>query len=173
MAFYDMLINEVDVKVLAVAYRGYSGNEGSPNEVALKKDSETLINFIKSPSFSTKINPKQIYLFGRNIGGSVSIYMAHKASTLFRGLIVENTFSSTPDLVHDLFTFVKYVKSLITDTWYSRDLVGTLQLPILFIAGAADTTVLPHHSIELQKLSKKSAFSSSYIVEEGGHNSTW
>jgi fermentation-respiration switch protein FrsA (DUF1100 family) len=75
--------------------------------------------------------------------------MAHKVSTLFRGLIVENTFSSTPDLVHDLFTFVKYIKSLITDTWQSRDLVASLKLPILFISGANDTTVLPHHSLEL------------------------
>jgi pimeloyl-ACP methyl ester carboxylesterase len=99
--------------------------------------------------------------------------MAHKASSLFRGLIVENTFSSTPDLVNDLFTFVKYIKSLITDTWYSRDLVGSLQLPILFIAGAKDSTVLPHHSIDMQKLSTKSAFSLNYIVENGDHNTTW
>ena len=99
--------------------------------------------------------------------------MAHKATSLFRGLIVENTFSSTPDLVNDLFTFVKYIKSLITDTWYSRDLVGSLQLPILFISGAKDTTVLPHHSIDMQKLSKQSAFSLNYIVENGDHNTTW
>jgi hypothetical protein len=44
--FYNMLINQVDVKVLAVAYRGYSGNQGSPNEKAIKKDTETLLNFI-------------------------------------------------------------------------------------------------------------------------------
>ena len=75
--------------------------------------------------------------------------MANKSPSLFRGLIVENTFSSTPDLVHDLFTFVKYIKSLITDTWYSKDLVATLELPILFIAGADNKTVLPYHSFEL------------------------
>jgi len=46
-------------------------------------------------------------------------------------------------------------------------------LPILFISGAEDTTVLPHHSISLQKLSKKSKFSKNYVVEEGMHNNTW
>jgi hypothetical protein len=42
--------------VLAVAYRGYSGNAGSPSESGLKKDADTIINFIESQGFAEKIN---------------------------------------------------------------------------------------------------------------------
>lgn len=73
---------------------------------------------------------------GRSLGGAVSMYTAAKYPHLFRGVILENTFTSIPDMVDELFFFAKYFKGLILNNyWTSIDLVGRIRNPMLFITG--------------------------------------
>jgi len=88
--------------VLAMAYRGYSGNAGNPSEKNLKRDGDAIINFLNDTQsvdkkISSKIDNRLIYLYGRGLGSSVSTYMVLQAPTLFRGVILQNAFTSTPD----------------------------------------------------------------------------
>jgi len=72
------------------------------------------------------------------------MHTAAKYPHLFRGIIVENTFTSIADLVDELFFFAKYFKGLILRKyWTSIDLVGRLNHPILFVTGDQDELV-PH-----------------------------
>ena len=54
------------------------------------------------------INPNMIFLFGKNLGGSVAAYMAHKNPNLFAGLILDNTPTSILDMFH-LYFFESYM----------------------------------------------------------------
>jgi fermentation-respiration switch protein FrsA (DUF1100 family) len=72
------------------------------------------------------------------------MHTAAKYPHIFRGIIVENTFTSIADMVDELFFFAKYFKGLILrNYWTSIDLVGRLNHPILFVTGDQDELV-PH-----------------------------
>lgn len=43
-----MVINQINANVLAVAYRGFNGNYGSPTEKGLKLDADSIIKYVKS-----------------------------------------------------------------------------------------------------------------------------
>lgn len=65
-----------------------------------------------------------------------------KYPQFFRGVIVENTFTSISEMVDIVFFFVRYFKGLILrNYWTSIDLVGRIENPILFVTGDQDELV--------------------------------
>jgi ABC-type siderophore export system fused ATPase/permease subunit len=61
---------------------------------------------------------------------------------LFDGLILENTFTSIPDILEHLVYMVGYVKWMILRiSWDTKSIMPTLHLPILFITGEQDELV--------------------------------
>ena len=71
--------------------------------------------------------------------------MGHKHPELFKGLIIENTFTSISDMAHQILPFFKYLgnfkKILLKIGWNSDKLVPHIELPILYITGDADEIV--------------------------------
>jgi pimeloyl-ACP methyl ester carboxylesterase len=58
-----------------VSYRGYGESEGRPSEKGIRLDADAALRFIRSCEL---VDPRQIFVFGRSIGGAVAIYLAHK-----------------------------------------------------------------------------------------------
>ena len=115
--FFELLIDNLGVNVLSMAYRGYSYSDPvKPTEEGLKKDADALVSFLKDPDNSRHpelakhINPQLIFAHGRSLGGAVAIYMTNKNPDLFRGLIVESAFTSISDMADAMFPFIKYIK---------------------------------------------------------------
>ena len=72
----------------------------------------------------------------------MAAYAAAQDPDLFDGLILENTFTSIPDMVDNLFYLVGYVKFLILKiSWDTKSIVQNLQIPILFVTGDKDELV--------------------------------
>ena len=46
-----------------------------------------------------RVNNDSLFLLGRSLGGAVSILLASRHKTAFKGMILENTFSSISDMV--------------------------------------------------------------------------
>lgn len=67
-------------------------------------DAEAAMDFILQ---RTDIDKKRIFLFGRSLGGAVSIHLAAQPyySHHLAGLILENTFTSLPDIGRKIFDF--------------------------------------------------------------------
>lgn len=73
---------------------------------------------------------------GRSLGGAVSIYLSNKYENVFKGIIIESTFTSIADMVDRIFGFLRYLKWIILRIkWQSIDLIGNIKMPILFITG--------------------------------------
>ena len=77
------------------------------------------------------IDPSQIMLFGRSLGGAVAIYLASlpNYSSRLAGLILENTFTSIYDMSHKILRLqcLKYIPRLCFKNKvceYLRFLVG-------------------------------------------------
>ena len=76
----------------------------------LYKDGEAAVEYIHQRS---DINPNKLFIFGRSLGGAVAIYLAAASSCrhLISGVILENTFTSIPEIAKFLFNF-KFIRSL-------------------------------------------------------------
>ena len=70
--------------------------------------------------------------------------MAHKAPHLFRGIILESTFTSISDMVDALFGWAYLLKPFFLKMkWDSAALVPNLCMPILYTSGDLDE-ICPH-----------------------------
>lgn len=143
---YNALVHLVHANVISIAHRGFSDSEGVPHEAGMKLDADAILSFLEDPEVVSKevaamMNKKLLFIHGKGTGGAEAIYMAHKANHLFRGLIVENAFTSMNDMIEHHYFFSDWFKWLIHLNWDNTAIVPDLTLPIIFIGGTLDKHV--------------------------------
>lgn len=115
-----------------------------------------------------------IILFGRSLGGAVSISLAERFPNNIHGIIVENTFLSISKMVDVLMPFLKYLKKYVLKiNWNSDYKIKQLTQPILFYSGDSDELVPPFHMKRLYDFAVKSYNRVFFSVSGGTHNDTW
>jgi pimeloyl-ACP methyl ester carboxylesterase len=126
--------------ILCIAYRGYGSSEGVPNEADMKKDALSVTEFIKT---CNKIDNNRVFLFGRSLGGAVALSLASDldkiGDRIYKGVVIENTFTSIGHMAETLFPFFKSApwlkRIMLKVNWNSEECVKTLKTPVLFISG--------------------------------------
>lgn len=81
------------VSILVFDYRGYGRSTGFPNEKGILRDAEAARQWLADEN---GIEPADVVLMGRSLGGAVAVHLASDGGA--RGLILESTFSSLPDV---------------------------------------------------------------------------
>ena len=89
----DELHNRLQTSVMIFDYRGYGRSEGKPNERGVLADARAARAWLAKRA---GVAEPEIVLVGESIGGAVMTVLAGEDGA--RGLIVENTFSSLPDV---------------------------------------------------------------------------
>ena len=79
--------------VLVFDYRGYGRSAGSPSEIGILRDGRAARRWLAG---QTGAHAQEIVLIGRSLGGAVAVDLAANGGA--RGLIIQNTFSSLPDV---------------------------------------------------------------------------
>ena len=113
------------------------------------------------------IDHSKIFLFGRSLGGAVAIGLSHLLLTspkmevgyMPAALIIENTFTSIPDISRHLFpgrnrTLLSRLFHLIPNWFYknryeSLKKISHVKVPICFISGLADELIPPEMMAKL------------------------
>ena len=89
-------------------------------------------------------------------------------------MILENTFTSLPQLVDEIMPAVAFLKSFVLrNYWPSISRIPHVTAPILFIAGKKDELVPHYHMIALMGAATGARFKDWFEVENGEHNTTW
>ena len=83
---------------------------------------------------------------------------------------MENTFTSIHDLLSVYSPYVAKLKFLLRDTWKSSQSIEKVNVPILFLSGAADSLVPPSM---MEALHTKVENSTLVKIVDGDHNDTW
>ncbi|KAL8452561.1 hypothetical protein Emag_002236 [Eimeria magna] len=169
----ELMFRLVGVNILIISYRGYGYSEGSPTEEGVYMDAEAALDFILENS---TVNNKEIFAFGRSIGGAVAIECARRRGQELKGIVVENTFTSLLDMLYVVFPFLTPLRLLVrlVQRMYMKndEKVRSLTLPFLFISGRQDELVPPSHMDRLFSACA-ARVKLREDVEEGGHNDTW
>eukprot|EP00834_Sanchytrium_tribonematis_P000929 NODE_19_length_47148_cov_1.447810.p20 type:complete len:302 gc:universal NODE_19_length_47148_cov_1.447810:13913-13008(-) len=130
----------VPVHFLIFDYRGYGISEGSASESGLKLDAEAVYLFAKE-----KFKNYKIVIAGQSLGGAAAIHVASKFKSI-DALIIENTFTSMPDVVPYILPRLAPFKYLCVQSWNSLNVVKQLPpIPTLFMSSGKDEIIPPLH----------------------------
>ena len=160
--FLKMLRDKLRVSVFAFDYRGYGRSEGQPFETGILADAEAAQAWVAT---RTGLAPTDIVLMGRSIGGGVAVHLASKNGA--RGLILESTFSSLPDVAARQFPWLP-VRWLMKNRYDSRRKIADYRGPLLQSHGDCDELVPMQLGKEL--FAAAAGPKEFYCVGGGDHN---
>tara|TARA_A100001011_G_scaffold109724_1_gene116293 strand:- start:7357 stop:8178 length:822 start_codon:yes stop_codon:yes gene_type:complete len=131
------LIKNFDINFLIVAYRGFSGNEGSPTEEGLYQDARDTLDWLNKQ----KIEDRQIIIYGESLGTGVSTEIAQNKK--FAGIILESPFTSMVDAGKHYYFYLP-VSLLLKDRYETIKKLKNIKIPILVMHGENDK-IVPFH----------------------------
>eukprot|EP00906_Rhabdomonas_costata_P005583 RCo008340 len=183
------LFRSLGCNVVLVEYRGYGLSSGVPSEEGLRLDAIAALEYVHSV---LPIDRKRVVVMGTSLGGAVAIYAAVTRPNLACAVVVENTFTSIPDMVdvmavqvlrthfrpptvRALALAVRFVlKPLVLHIqWNSVSAVRKLRQPILFLSGKKDELVPPSQMHDLYTRAGRSSRRVFVPLPNGTHNDTW
>jgi fermentation-respiration switch protein FrsA (DUF1100 family) len=133
--YLEYLRDELNVAVFAFDYRGYGRSEGSPSEAGVLADGRAAQAWLAKRA---NIAPADVVLWGRSLGGAVAVNLAAEHGA--RGLIVERTFTSLPDVAAAHYSWAP-VRLLMRTRLDAYGCINRYRGPLLQSHGTADSLV--------------------------------
>jgi fermentation-respiration switch protein FrsA (DUF1100 family) len=121
------------IGLVALEYRGFGGNAGTPSEHGLIADAEAAYAFA-----SARYPAKQIVLWGESLGSGVAVAIA--AEKPVGRVILEAPFTSTAAVASLRYWYMP-VRLLMKDQFHSDKRIGKVTAPLLILHGFQDKTV--------------------------------
>ena len=125
---------DLNLNFLIIAWRGFSGNKGQPNERGLYEDAKSALSWLKEKG----IEEKDIILYGESLGTSVAIEVAQDKN--YGGVILESPFTSMANMGKKYYPFLP-VKFLLKDKFESYKKINKIRIPVFIIHGKVDKIV--------------------------------
>jgi pimeloyl-ACP methyl ester carboxylesterase len=160
------------MNLIIFGYRGYGKSEGIPSEKGLMLDGLAISHYVfEDEEVGKYVDRDQVFLFGRSLGGAVAACVALDTSLPFKGVIIENTFTTLGDLVDIMFPPLKYFKNFLLKTKFeTAKIIGKIKRPILFCRSENDELIPKSQMDSLFNLAKRASFKRYYIIKNGTHN---
>ena len=127
-------LNKLDINILLISWRGFSGNKGSPTEKNLYEDAEAAIKWLNKK----KVENNQIILYGESLGSGVAVEIGKKNN--FNGIILESPFTSVENSAKIYYPYLP-VKFILKDRYDSINKIDKIRTPILIMHGKKDDIV--------------------------------
>ena len=132
------------VSVLIYDYRGYGKSEGKPSVPGILNDGRAARDWLCARE---SLKPEDLVYCGRSLGGAVAVDLA--AETGAKGLILESTFTSIPDMAKKMMPLAPV--SIIRYKLDSLAGIKKYNGPLLYCHGDADTVIPFQQGVELFK----------------------
>ena len=130
-----LALNRHGLSVLLFDYRGYGGNPGRPSEDGLAADARAAQAWLAG---QPDVDPNRIAYFGESLGAAVAIGLAVQLPPA--ALVLRSPFTSLADVGAVHYPWLP-VRRLLLDRYPSIDRIGSVQAPLLVIAGDRDDIV--------------------------------
>ncbi|CAA7269502.1 unnamed protein product [Cyclocybe aegerita] len=139
--------------VFTLEYRGYGLSDGAPSESGIRLDAQAALDFV---SGHPTLSQLPIVIYGQSLGGGVAIDATSRNSGKIKALIIENTFTSIPNVIKG-WHVIGYFSFLATQRWPSASRLESIpaSLPILMLSGTLDAVIPQHHMHTLWDVASK------------------
>ena len=164
-AFRIRHMQELGFSVLAVDYRGFGqSTDELPSEAMVYEDARAAWAWL-----AREQPGRDRYIFGHSLGGAIAVHLATEVSDS-KGLIVEGTFTSIPDVFQSFKWGWLPITPLITQRFESAGKIGRVKTPVLVVHGSSDSLIRPELG---RALFDRAAEPKRFLLVEGGtHYST-
>ena len=156
-----ILHDRMGVSVLGFDYRGYGRSEGTPSEAGILADARAARTWLARRA---GIPEDQVTLMGRSLGGAVAVDLAADGA---RGLVLESTFTSMPEVGHAALPWLP-VRALMHTQFNSLAKIGKYRGPLLESHGTADRLI--PYTIGRQLFEAANEPKQFVVIPGGDHN---
>lgn len=156
------IFHRLGLNVFVFDYRGFGMSQGKPGENGLYQDARASWRYLTK---ERGLQPRDIILFGRSLGGAVAAKLA--AETQPGGLILESTFSSARDVANALFPILSRLIFLRYD-FNAVAHIKQVTSPVL-VLHSPDDEIIPLRLGE--KVFQAANEPKSFVKLKGDHNS--
>ena len=153
-------LNKLDVNILLISWRGFSGNKGKPTEKNLYHDAEEAVKWLNNQGAISK----NIILYGESLGTGVATELG--TSNAFGGIILESPFTSITNAAKIYYPYLP-VNIILKDRYDSIGKIKNITIPILIMHGKKDNIVPQKMGLELYEKANQPKFS--YFPENDDH----
>jgi len=150
----------LNLNFLIIAWRGFNGNKGKPNEMGLYEDAKSAIKWLKAKG----IKEKNIILYGESLGTGVAVEVAQNKN--YAGVILESPFTSMVNMGKKYYPFFP-VNLLLKDKFESYKKINNIFVPVLIMHGKVDKIVPYDMGKKMYELANEPKFF--YSQEYGDH----
>jgi len=151
---------DLNLNFLIIAWRGFNGNSGKPNETGLYEDAESAIRWLKTKG----VEDKNIILYGESLGTGVAVEVAQNKN--YAGVILESPFTSMVNMGKKYYPFFP-VSFLLKDKFESHKKINNISIPVLIMHGTVDNIVPYNMGKKMYELANEPKFF--YSQEYGDH----
>ena len=127
-------LNELNLNVLIISWRSFSGNSGKPNETNLYGDAKKAVKWLNERGVETK----NIILYGESLGTGVAVEIGQ--TNKFNSIILESPYTSMIKAAKIYYPYLP-VKFLLKDKYDSEKKIKNIKTPILIMHGKKDNIV--------------------------------
>ena len=156
-----LLFNRLGLSTFIFAYRGYGQSGGRTTETGTYRDVEAAWQYLID---ERGIEPAEIVVFGRSLGGAVASWLAQKHTPA--AAIVESTFTSVPDVAAKLYPIYP-VRWLSRFSYDAAEYVAKANCPVLVVHSRDDDIIPFSHG---QMLFEAANEPKQFLEIQGSHN---
>ena len=127
-------LDKLDINILIISWRGFSGNSGKPTEKNLYDDAKKSVQWLNKNG----IKNKDIFLYGESLGTGVVTELGQDNS--FAGIILESPFTSITDAAKIYYPYLP-INLLVKDRYDSINKIKNINIPVLIMHGKKDDVV--------------------------------
>ena len=156
--------HQLGLSVFIIDYRGYGQSGGRPGETGMNRDAAAAWEYLTA---ELGIDPGNIIIFGRSLGGAVAARLASRTDPL--ALVVESAFTSVPDIAQEIYPWLP-ARWLSRMRHATRDYVAKVQVPVM-VVHSRDDEIIPYHHGE--RVFEAANGAKTLLTLRGTHNDAW
>ena len=153
-------LNKLDLNILIISWRSFSGNKGKPTEKNLYNDAEEVVKWLNARG----VNNKKIILYGESLGTGVATELGKR--NIFGGIILESPFTSIANAAKIYYPYLP-INLILKDRYDSIKKIQSITTPILIMHGKKDNIVPQKMGLELFEKANEPKFN--YFPENDDH----
>lgn len=155
------IFHKLGMNVFIIDYRGYGQSTAKITEDGMYLDASAAWFYLTEHK---DINPENIIIFGRSLGGSIAAWLASHRTPA--ALIVESSFSSVESMGKRFYPFLP-VKLISRFYFNTKEYIKAVQCPVL-VAHSSSDDIIPYK--EGREIFNAAPQPKQFLQMYGGHN---
>ena len=153
-------LNKLDINILIISWRGFSGNLGKPTEKNLYIDAKLSVQWLNNLG----VTNDKIILYGESLGTGVAVELGQ--NNTFNSIILESPFTSIAKAAKIYYPYLP-INLLLKDRYDSIQKISKITKPVLIMHGMKDDIVPYEMGAELFQKANQPKYS--YFTKNDDH----